>query len=83
MTQSNFTGKVHSFFVDDPIYFKKIRLMFCRIEYFYMFINNPELIDKRENLSVDSGLFFGDKTRNFLKLCYKSWNCVINLEIVL
>ena len=45
MTQSNFTGKVHSFFVDDPIYFKKIRLMFCRIEYFYMFINNPELID--------------------------------------
>ena len=33
---------------------------------------NPELIDKRENLSVDSGLFFGDKTRNFLKLCYKS-----------
>ena len=45
MTQSNFTGRVHSFFVDDPIYFKKIRLMFCRIEYFYMFINNPELID--------------------------------------
>ena len=33
---------------------------------------NPELIDKRENLSVDSGLFFEDKTRNFLKLCYKS-----------
>lgn len=32
---------------------------------------NPELIDKRENLSVDSGLFFG-KTRNFLKQCYKS-----------
>ena len=29
---------------------------------------NPELIDKRENLSVDSGLFFGGgKTRNFLK----------------
>ena len=28
---------------------------------------NPELIDKRENLSVDSGLFFGGKPRNFLK----------------
>ena len=28
---------------------------------------NPELIDKRENLSVDSGLFFWCKTRNFLK----------------
>ena len=50
MTQSNFTGKVHSFFVDDPIYFKKIRLMFCRIEYFYMFINNPELIDITDDI---------------------------------
>ena len=29
---------------------------------------NPELIDKRENLSVDSGLFFWGKTRNFLIL---------------
>ena len=37
---------------------------------------NPELIDKRENLSVDSGLFFGVKH-------VTSWNSVINLEIVL
>ena len=29
---------------------------------------NPELIDKRENLSVDSGLIFGGKTRKLLEI---------------